>query len=86
MLYTEYLYPFEVAAVLLLVAIIAAISLTMRRREGLKIRDPADQVAVDRADRVRIVSMAASPPPASGNDGGGPGDDSSGEAAEKSRR
>ena len=63
LLYTEYLYPFEVAAVLLLVAIIAAISLTMRRREGLKSRDPAEQVAVDRADRVRIVSMAPSPRP-----------------------
>jgi NADH-quinone oxidoreductase subunit J len=56
-LYTVYMYPFELAAVILLVAIIAAISLTMRRRPGLKVQDVARQVAVRREDRVRIVSM-----------------------------
>jgi NADH-quinone oxidoreductase subunit J len=54
-LYTQYVYPFELAAVLLLVAIVAAIALTMRRRPGLKPQDVAKQVAVRREDRVRIV-------------------------------
>jgi NADH-quinone oxidoreductase subunit J len=56
-LYTEYVYPFELAAVLLLIAIVAAISLTMRKRAGLKQQDIAKQVAVRREDRVRIVSV-----------------------------
>ena len=56
-LYTEFVYPFELAAVLLLVAIIAAIALTMRRRPGLKVQDVARQVAVRREDRVRLVKM-----------------------------
>jgi NADH-quinone oxidoreductase subunit J len=59
MLYTVYMYPFEVAAVILLVAIIAAIGLTMRKRPDTKYLDPANQVAVKRADRVRMVSMDA---------------------------
>jgi NADH-quinone oxidoreductase subunit J len=58
-LYTKYLYPFELAAVLLLVAIIAAIVLTMRRREGLKVQDINAQVAVRREDRVRVLKMPA---------------------------
>jgi NADH-quinone oxidoreductase subunit J len=58
-LYTRYLYPFELAAVLLLVAIIAAIVLTMRRRKGLKVQDITAQVAVRREDRVRMVRMPA---------------------------
>jgi NADH-quinone oxidoreductase subunit J len=58
-LYTKYLYPFELAAVLLLVAIIAAIVLTMRKRKGLKVQDIAAQVAVQAKDRVRIVKMQA---------------------------
>ena len=58
-LYTRYAYPFELAAVLLLVAIVAAISLTMRRRAGLKHQDVSRQVAVRREDRVRIVKMDA---------------------------
>jgi NADH-quinone oxidoreductase subunit J len=58
-LYTEYVYPFELAAVLLLIAIVAAISLTMRKRAGLKQQNVAKQVAVRREDRVRIVKMAA---------------------------
>jgi len=56
-LYTEYVYPFEIAAVILLVAIIAAISLTMRRRPDTKYVDPASQVKVRREGRVRLVSM-----------------------------
>jgi NADH-quinone oxidoreductase subunit J len=58
-IYTKYLYPFELAAVLLLVAIIAAIVLTMRKRKGLKVQDISAQVAVRREDRVRIVKMPA---------------------------
>jgi len=61
-LFTKYLYPFELAAVLLLVAIIAAIVLTMRRRKGLKVQDIAAQVAVRREDRVRIVKLPAEKP------------------------
>lgn len=58
-LYTRYAYPFELAAMLLLVAIVAAIALTMRRRPGLKKQDVSRQVAVRRADRLRIVKMDA---------------------------
>ncbi len=58
-LYTRYLYPFELAAVLLLVAIIAAIVLTMRHRRGLKVQDISAQVAVRREDRVRVLKMPA---------------------------
>lgn len=59
LLYTVYMYPFEIAAVILLVAIIAAIGLTMRRRPDSKYVDPSKQVVVKRKDRVRIVSMDA---------------------------
>jgi NADH-quinone oxidoreductase subunit J len=58
-LYTDYVYPFELAAVVLLVAIIAAIALTLRRRKDTKYQDPARQAAVKRSDRVRMVSMRA---------------------------
>jgi NADH-quinone oxidoreductase subunit J len=61
-LYTKYLYPFELAAVLLLVAIVAAITLTMRRRPGAKVQDINAQVAVRREDRVRIVKVQAEKP------------------------
>ncbi|MCW5626033.1 MAG: NADH-quinone oxidoreductase subunit J, partial [Burkholderiales bacterium] len=64
LLYTEYVYPFEIAAVLLLVAIVAAIALTLRTRKDTKYQDPARQVLVRRADRVRMVSMPAEKPPA----------------------
>jgi len=57
LLYTKYLYPFELAAVLLLVAIVAAISLTMRHRTGLKAQDVGAQVSVRAKDRVRVVKM-----------------------------
>ena len=59
LLYTEYVYPFEIAAVILLVAIVAAIALTLSRRKNTKYQDPAKQVSVRRADRVRLVSMPA---------------------------
>lgn len=58
-LYTEYVYPFELAAFVLLLAIIAAIVLTMRKRPNLKVQDVSKQVAVRREDRVRIVKMDA---------------------------
>lgn len=58
-LYTVYVYPFEIAAVILLVAIVAAIALTMRRRPEVKRQTPGKQVQVRRDDRVRLVSMAA---------------------------
>ena len=57
LLYTEYVYPFEIAAVILLVAIVAAIALTLRRRKNTKGIDPAEQIKVRAADRVRIVHM-----------------------------
>ena len=58
-LYTDYVYPFEIASVILLVAIIAAIVLTMRKRAGSKAQNPAEQVKVRSVDRVRIVKMEA---------------------------
>ena len=61
LLYTVYVYPFELAAAILLFAIVAAIALTMRRRAGVKTQDPARQVAVRREDRIRIVRMPAEP-------------------------
>jgi len=59
LLYTEYVYPFELASIVLLVAMIAAIALTLRKRANVKVIDPAAQIAVKRDDRVRIVSMRA---------------------------
>ena len=61
LLYTVYVYPFELAAAILLVAIVAAIALTMRRRAGVKTQDPSRQVEVRREDRIRIVQMPAEP-------------------------
>ena len=58
-LYTDYAYAFEIAAVILLVAIIAAIALTLRRRKDSRYQDPSEQVRVRRQDRVRIVAMPA---------------------------
>ena len=60
-IYTTYLLPFELAAVLLLLAIVAAIALTMRKRKDTKYIDPAVQVRVQRADRVRVLKMDAEP-------------------------
>jgi len=62
LIYTDYVYPFEIASVILLVAIVAAIALTLRRRKDTKYVDPAAQVTVRRADRLRIVSMPAEGP------------------------
>ena len=56
-LYTVYVYPFEIAAVILLVAIIAAIALTLRRRPKTKYQNPDAQIAVQRNDRIRMVKM-----------------------------
>jgi len=58
-LYTQYAFAFEIAAVLLLVAIIAAIALTLRRRKDSRSQDPAAQVRARRAERVQLVSMPA---------------------------
>jgi NADH-quinone oxidoreductase subunit J len=68
-LYTDYLYPLEIAAVILLVAIVAAIALTMRERKDTKAPNPGEQVKVKAANRLRMVKMdpvhqALVPPPA----------------------
>ena len=59
LIYTDYVYAFEIAAVVLLVAIIAAIALTLRRRKDTKAQDPAEQVRARPRERVRLVSMPA---------------------------
>jgi len=56
-LYTEFLYPLELAAVILLVAIIAAIALTLRKRKDSKFQDPSEQIRVQPKDRMRLVKM-----------------------------
>ena len=66
LIYTEYVYPFEIAAVILLVAIVAAIALTLRRRKDTKYIDPAQQMKVRRKDRVRMVSMPSEQRPGEG--------------------
>jgi NADH-quinone oxidoreductase subunit J len=63
-LFTQFLLPFEVAALILTVAVIAAVMLTLRKREGTRYQNPATQVAVQARDRVRIVKMASSTPAA----------------------
>ncbi len=57
LVYTEYVYPFEIAAVILLVAIIAAIALTHRKRRETKYQNPGEQVKVRPRDRLRVLSM-----------------------------
>ena len=64
LIYTKYIYGFEIAAVILLVAMIAAVSLTLRKRKDTKAFDPADAVRVKRNDRLRIVKMAVVDQPA----------------------
>jgi len=59
-LYTDYVFAFEIAAVILLVAIIAAITLTMRKRPQTKYQNPTDQIKVKKSDRLRIVKMPSS--------------------------
>jgi len=56
-IYTKYLYPLQIAAVLLLVAIIAAIALTLRRRKDSRYVDPSMQVRAKKAGRMRLVRM-----------------------------
>lgn len=58
-LFTHYVYPFEIAAVILLVAIVAAIMLTMRKREGNKQIDASKQININPSERIRVVSMKA---------------------------
>jgi NADH-quinone oxidoreductase subunit J len=76
-LFTEFLLPFEVAAVILTVAVIAAVMLTLRRREGAKHQNPGEQSRVRAADRVRIIKMdavrrpAAQPPATDDSQGEG---------------
>jgi len=72
LIYTEYVYPFEIASVILLVAIVAAIALTLRKRKLSKYMDPATQIGIQRKDRVRIVTMASeqSDRPQDGGKGG----------------
>ncbi len=60
LIYTDYVYPFELAAVILLVAIVAAIALTLRHRRTSKKQDPSKQVLVKSKDRVRLISMPSS--------------------------
>jgi len=57
LIYTDYVYPFEIAAVILLVAIVAAIALTLRARKDSRYQKPADQIAVRREERIRLVEM-----------------------------
>jgi NADH-quinone oxidoreductase subunit J len=68
LIYVDYVYPFEIASVVLLVAIIAAIALTHRRRRETRHQDPAEQVKVRKGDRLRLVDL-----PAEGRDDGGTG-------------
>ncbi len=92
-LYTEHVYAFELAAMILLLAIVAAITLTMRRRPGLKVQNIAQQVAVRPEDRVRLVKVdparesssrnpgiGGSSPGGSGSDASGAGEPGSGES------
>ena len=58
-LYSQYIYPFEIAALVLLVAIVAAISLTMRKHKQNKYQEPSEQMQVRKQDRLRIVKMKA---------------------------
>jgi NADH-quinone oxidoreductase subunit J len=63
-LYTEYLYPVQIAALILLVGLIAAIALTLRTRKDTKTQNAGDQVRVKARDRVKLVKMAAVKPAA----------------------
>ena len=65
-LFTQFMLPFEVAAVILTVAIVVAVMLTLRRRTGTKTQDPSRQVLVRREDRVRLVKMKAEARPGEG--------------------
>ncbi|MCQ4163154.1 NADH-quinone oxidoreductase subunit J [Tahibacter harae] len=58
-LYTEFLLPFEIAALILTVALIAAVALTLRKRSGVRTQKPGEQVLVQRNERLRVVKMAS---------------------------
>lgn len=73
LIYTEYIYAFEIAAVVLLVAMVAAVALTLRRRKDSKYFDPAAAVKVKRNDRIRMVSMKAESDRAEQRTNGGAG-------------
>jgi NADH-quinone oxidoreductase subunit J len=62
LVYTDYVYPFEIAAVILLVAIVSAIALTLRARKDTRYQKPAEQVLVRKEERIRIVPMPAEKP------------------------
>ena len=79
-LYTEYVYPFEIAAFILLVSIVSAIALAHRKREGALYQNIDAQVKVNRGDRIRVVKMASSTPVESEAD-----DDTPNSAGEKRR-
>jgi NADH-quinone oxidoreductase subunit J len=79
LIYTEYVYAFEVAAVILLVAIVAAVALTLRRRKDSKYFSPAEAVKVKSTDRVRLVKMKSE----STRNNGNTGDDAQASGAEK---
>jgi NADH-quinone oxidoreductase subunit J len=61
LIYTQYFLPFQLSAVLLLVGMVAAIALTLRKRKNTKYINPGEQVRVKREDRLRIVKMASEP-------------------------
>jgi NADH-quinone oxidoreductase subunit J len=65
-LFNQFMLPFEIAAVILTVAIVVAVMLTLRRREGTKHQDPSRQVMVRREDRIRLVKMKADARPGEG--------------------
>ncbi len=69
-LFTEFILPFEFAAVILTVAVIAAVMITLRKRDGIKHQDPGEQIRTRAADRLRMVSMPAEKPavPQAAND------------------
>lgn len=71
-LFTRFMLPFEIAAVILTVAIVVAVMLTLRRRSGTKTQDPSRQVAVRREDRVRLLKMKAEPARGDGGRENGP--------------
>jgi NADH-quinone oxidoreductase subunit J len=60
-LYTEYVFAFEIAAIILLVAIVAAIAITLRSRKETKYQDPRAQLSVRAGDRLKVVKMASEP-------------------------
>jgi NADH-quinone oxidoreductase subunit J len=65
-LFQRYAIPFEVASIILLVAAVAAVALTLRKRSGVRVQDPSQQVLVQRNDRIELISMAADKRPANG--------------------